>query len=121
MRNILLLLAFVFPLMAQEVEVKEDKKEVEKKHTKNVWSTLQDMEWRKFEAAHSRAHDKMSKNPERYKRAQMVRQHKTRQWIKNIVIGGVVWYVGYEMGKDEMKKGYKKGKRPIWMPDREKK
>jgi len=25
------------------------------------------------------------------------------------------------MGKDEMKKGYKKGKRPIWMPDREKK
>ena len=31
MRNILLLLAFVFPLMAQEAEVKEDKKEVEKK------------------------------------------------------------------------------------------
>ena len=62
----------------------------------------------------------MSKNPERYKRAQMVRQHKTRQWIKNIVIGGVVWYVGYEMGKDEMKKG-RKGKKPMWMPDREKK
>ena len=37
------------------------------------------------------------------------------------MIGGVVWYVGYEMGKDEMKKGRKKGKRPIWMPDREKK
>jgi len=36
------------------------------------------------------------------------------------VIGGVVWYVGYEMGKDEMKKG-RKGKKPMWMPDREKK
>ena len=120
MRNILLLLAFVFPLMAQDAEVKEDKKEVEKKHNKSVWSSLQDMEWRKFEAAHSRAHDKMSKNPERYKRAQMVRQHKTRQWIKNIVIGGVVWYVGYEMGKDEMKKG-RKGKKPIMWTREDKK
>ena len=125
MRNILLLLAFVFPLMAQEAEVKEDKKEVEKKHTKNVWSTLQDMEWKKFDAAHKRAHmrdgKKHSQCAECSSRAHMSRKNKSGQWIKTLVFGGVVWYVGYEMGKDEMKKGHKKGKRPIWMPDREKK
>ena len=108
MRNILLLLAFVFPLMAQEAEVKEDKKEVEKKHTKNVWSTLQDMEWKKFDAAHKRAHmrdgKKHSQCAECSSRAHMSRKNKSGQWIKTLVFGGVVWYVGYEMGKDEMKK-----------------
>ncbi len=124
MRNILLLLAFVFPLVAQEAEIKENKKEVEKKHTRAVWSKLQDLEWKKFDAAHKRAHMRDGKGccaecVQHSKRTQMSRR-KSGQWIKNLVIGGVVWYVGFEMGKDEMKKG-RKGKRPIWMPDREKK
>ena len=121
MRNILLLLAFVFPLMAQEVEVKEDKKEVEKKHTKNVWSTLQDMEWKKFDAAHKRAHMRDGrKHSQRSNQEHMSRRKKSGQWIKNLVIGGVVWYVGYEMGKDEMKKG-RKGKKPIMWTREDKK
>ncbi len=122
MRNILLLLAFVFPLMAQEAEIKEDKKEVDKKHTRNVWSKLQDMEWKKFDAAHKRAHMRDGKQySQREKRAQMSRRNKTKQWIWTVVVGGAAYYIGYKVGQDEMKKGRKKGKRPIWMPDREKK
>jgi hypothetical protein len=124
MRNILLLLAFVFPLTAQEAEIKEDKKEVEKKHTRTVWSKLQDMEWKKFDAAHKRAHMRVGNQhsqclqcTQHSKRVKMVRKHKTKQWIKTLVIGGAAYYIGYKVGQDEMKKG----KRPIWMPDREKK
>ena len=121
MRNILLLLAFVFPLMAQEAEIKEDKKEVDKKHTRNVWSKLQDMEWKKFDAAHKRAHMRDGKQySHRGKRAQMSRRNRSKQWIKTLVVGGIAYYVGYKVGQDEMKKDYK-GKRPMWMPDREKK
>ena len=114
MRNILLLLAFTLPLVAQEA------KDTDETKGEKVVSKLQDWDFRKYEAAHARAHAKMSKNPQHYKREQMSRRKKSGQWIRNIVIGGVVWYVGYEMGKDEMKKG-RKGKKPMWMPDREKK
>ena len=60
----------------------------------------------------STSHPKMDNNPQRYKRAQMVRQHRTKQWIKNILIGGVAYYVGYKVAQDEMKKGHK-GKKPM--------
>ena len=38
----------------------------------------------------------------RIRNAQMVKKHRTRQWIKNLVIGGVAFYIGYEVGKEEM-------------------
>ena len=122
MKKILLLLAFTLPLTAQQTETdKEITKQEQREKRSDIVRTMQDWDFRKYEAAHSRAHAKMSKNPQKYRREQMSRRKKSGQWIRNIVIGGVVWYVGYEMGKDEMKKGRKKGKRPIWMPDREKK
>ena len=106
MKKLLLLLAFSLPLLAQEVE---EKKETT---TEKVVTKLQDWDFRKYEAAHSRAHAKMDNNPKKYKRVQMVRQHRTKQWIKNILIGGVAYYVGYKVAQDEMKKG-RKGKKPI--------
>ena len=80
---------------------------------KKVVKTIQDWDFRKYEAAHRRAHAKMDNNPQRYRRAQMVRQHRTKQWIKNLVIGGVAFYIGYEVGKDEMI-NKKKDKPMIW-------
>tara|TARA_Y100000389_G_scaffold187474_1_gene208903 strand:+ start:732 stop:1076 length:345 start_codon:yes stop_codon:yes gene_type:complete len=114
MKKLLLLLAFSLPLLAQEVE---EKKETT---TEKVVTKLQDWDFNKYEAAHGRAHAKMNKNPQRYKREQMSRRNKTNQWIKTLVFGGVVWYVGYEMGKDEMKKG-RKGKKPIMWAREDKK
>lgn len=114
MKKLILLLAFTLPLLAQEVEVKKETT------TEKVVTKLQDWDFRKYEAAHSRAHAKMDNNPQRYKRAQMVRQHRTKQWIKNILIGGVAYYVGYKVGQDEMKKG-RKGKKPIMWAREDKK
>ena len=114
MRNILLLLAFTLPLVAQEA-----KDTVETKGEKVV-SKLQDWYFIKYDAAHARAHAKMDKNPQRYKREQMSRRNKTKQWIWTAVVGGAAYYIGYKVGQDEIKKGHK-GKRPTWMPDRDKK
>tara|TARA_Y100000590_G_scaffold323195_1_gene366036 strand:- start:344 stop:712 length:369 start_codon:yes stop_codon:yes gene_type:complete len=122
MKKLFLVLGLSLPLLAQQTETdkKITKQEQRENRTAGMVNTLQDWDFRKYEAAHARAHAKMSKNPQKYKREQMSRRKKSGQWIRNIVIGGVVWYVGYEMGKDEMKKG-RKGKKPMWMPDREKK
>ena len=122
MKKLFLVIGLSLPLLAQQTETdkKITKQEQRENRTAGMVNTLQDWDFRKYEAAHARAHAKMSKNPQKYKREQMSRRKKSGQWIRNIVIGGVVWYVGYEMGKDEMKKG-RKGKKPMWMPDREKK
>ena len=122
MKKYLLLLAFTLPLLAQQTETDKEitKQEQRENRTAGMVNTLQDWDFRKYEAAHARAHAKMSKNPQKYRREQMSRRKKSGQWIRNIVIGGVVWYVGYEMGKDEMKKG-RKGKKPIMWTREDKK
>ena len=128
MKKLFLVIGLSLPLLAQgtETDIEIIKQQQRDNRSSKVVKTFQDWDFRKYEAAHKRAHMKDGKGccaecTQRSKRAQMSRRKKSGQWIKNIVIGGVVWYVGYEMGKDEMKKGRKKGKRPIWMPDREKK
>jgi len=91
MKKLLLLLSFTLPLLAQQTETDKEitKQEQRENRTGGMINTLQDWDFRKYEAAHSRAHAKMDNNPQRYKRAQMVRQHKTKKWIKNILIDGV--------------------------------
>ena len=106
MKKLLLLLAFSLPLLAQEAE---EKKETT---TEKVVTKLQDWDFNKYEAAHGRAHAKIDKNPQRYKREQLSRRNKTNQWIKTLVIGGIGYYIGYKVAQDEMKKG-RKGKKPI--------
>jgi len=111
MKKLLLLLAFSLPLLAQE---SEEKKETT---TNKVVTKLQDWDFNKYEAAHGRAHSKMNKNPQQYKRKQMSRKNKTNQWIKTLVIGGIGYYIGYKVAQDDMKKG-RKGKRPMmWTRD----
>ena len=119
MKKLFLVLGLSLPLLAQdtydapeEVDREITKQEQRENRTAGMINTLQDWDFRKYEAAHSRAHAKMDNNPQRYKRAQMVRQHRTKQWIKNILIGGVAYYVGYKVAQDEMKKDYK-GKKPM--------
>ena len=114
MKKLFLIIGLSLPLLAQQTETDKEitKQEQRENTTGGVVSTLQDWDFRKYEAAHSRAHAKMDNNPQRYKRAQMVREHRTKQWIKNILIGGVAYYVGYKVAQDEMKKG-RKGKKPI--------
>jgi hypothetical protein len=106
MKKLLLLLAFTLPLIAQEA------KDTKETTTERVVTKLQDWDFNKYEAAHGRAHAKMNKNPQQYKRKQMSRKNKTNQWIKTLVIGGIGYYIGYKVAQDEMKKG-RKGKKPI--------
>jgi len=114
MKKLFLIIGLSLPLLAQQTETDKEitKQEQRENRTGGVVSTLQDWDFRKYEAAHSRAHAKMDNNPQRYKRAQMVREHRTKQWIKNILIGGVAYYVGYKVAQDEMKKSHK-GKKPM--------
>ena len=67
MKKLIYALTLIIPLSAQEAKDdpfhdsvgKETKKEVKEESTgKKVVRTLQDMEWRKFEAAHRRAHSR---------------------------------------------------------------
>jgi hypothetical protein len=118
MKKMILLLALIIPLSAQ------DSTKIKESTGKKVVRTLQDWEWKKFDAAHKRAHMRDMKDKKQYvqreRRAQMSRRNRSKQWIKTLVVGGVAYYIGYKVGQDEMKKGHK-GKRPMWMPDREKK
>jgi len=85
--------------------------------TEKVVTTLQDWDFKKYEAAHKRAHMKMGeKQGVRNKRVVMREQRKkmkTRRLIQNLIIGGVAYYIGYEVGKDEMI-NKKKDKPVIW-------
>jgi len=122
MKKLFLVIGLSLPLLAQQTETDKEitKQEQRENTTGGVVSTLQDWDFRKYEAAHSRAHAKMDNNPQRYRRAQMVREHRNKQWIKNILIGGVAYYVGYKVAQDEMKKG-RKGKKPIMWAREDKK
>ena len=106
MKTLLLVLALTVPLMAQE------KGEEAKKESKGakVVRHLQDGEWRKFEAAHRRAHSK------RGQEQTYIRESKRHNWkrtISYIVVGGL----GYYIGTLEHKEKYGKKRRP-YMGDR---
>ena len=116
MKNYLLMFAFILPLMAQEVEVKETDGKTEvtvkKQYDKKKWNRG-DM---KRGGGKSRGVDKRMMMA---KRRKMQKKRFWRSAVRVVVIGGVAYYVGYQQG---MKKDRKGGpKRPIWMGDREKK
>jgi hypothetical protein len=106
MKKLIYLLALIIPLSAQEAKDdpfhdsvgKETEKEVKEESTgKKVVRTLQDMEWRKFEAAHRRAHSK--RGEEHSVRESRGKKHKVRQVVRIIVVGGVAYYIGYHQGQ----------------------
>ena len=87
----------IIPLSAQEA--KDDPfhasvgKETEKEETvpQKVVRHLQDGEWRKFEAAHRRAHSKRGQ-PQTYIRDS--KRHNWKRTISYIIVGGVGYYIG---------------------------
>jgi len=115
MKKYLLTLALILPLMAQDsTEVKEEFTQ-KKSRAKRVWMGLQDAEWRKYNSAHNRAHDKqggmkrggIDKRDKRMvmaKRREMQRKRAIRSFVRIVVIGGVAYYIGYTQGQ---KKHYK--------------
>ena len=109
MKTLLLVLALTVPLMAQ---TPQDSTSKESDDVSRFWAvrTLQDMEWRKFEAAHRRAHSK------RGQEQTYIRESKIHNWkrtISYIVVGGL----GYYIGTLEHKEKYGKKRRP-YMGDR---
>ena len=114
MKKLLMVLALTLPLMAQDsTEVKEESKETiteihkfpsRKSFGKRAWMGLQDAEWRKFEAAHGRAH---SKRGEQYsdrgskgdKRQEMRKKQQLKNVVRLAVVGGLAYYIGYHKGQ----------------------
>jgi len=124
MKKLIYLLTLIIPLSAQEAKDdpfhasvgKETEKEVKEESTgKKVVRTLQDMEWRKFEAAHRRAHSKRGEHHSAResrgdKRKEMGKKHKIRQAVRLVVVGGLAYYIGYHQGEEHFKGGWNKRK-----------
>ena len=110
MKKTIMILALAVPLLAQEA--KDDPfhatvgKEKKESTGKKVVRTLQDMEWRKFDAAHKRAHSKRGEYAGREHK-----KHK-RSWVRKavgiVVIGGIGYYIGVNDRKHHRKGGQKR-------------
>jgi len=113
MKKLLMVLALTFPLLAQEVESKE---EIEKETVpQKVVRHLQDTEWRKFQAAHGRAHSKRGEHHSTResrgdKRKEMGKKHKIRQAVRLVVVGGLAYYIGYHQGEKHFNGGWDRRK-----------
>ena len=116
MRKMIMILALAVPLLAQEA--KDDPfhatvgKEKKESTGKKVVRTLQDMEWRKFDAAHKRAHSKRGEYAGRESMGDKRQKMHKKQQIKNIVrlavVGGLAYYIGYHQGEEHFKGGMKR-------------
>lgn len=97
--------------------------EVEETAGEKVVKTIQDWDFKKYESAHKRAHMKMNQKQGAQKKQMVVRQARkkmrTRRLIQTLVVGGLAYYIGYEVGKDEMiNKKKEGGKKPIIWRDK---
>ena len=113
MKRLIMVLALCGTLVAQDVpkqEDKQDKENVEQRDRKS-WPKraimgIQDVEWRKFDAAHKRAHSKRGEYAGREHK-----KHK-RSWVRKavgiVVIGGIGYYIGVNDRKHYRKGGQKK-------------
>ena len=122
MKKLIYALALIIPLSAQEAKddpfhasVTEEKEVKEESTGKKVVRTLQDMEWRKFEAAHRRAHSKRGEHHSAResrgdKRKEMGKKHKIRQAVRLVVVGGLAYYIGYHQGEKHFNGGWDRRK-----------
>ena len=126
MKKLIYALALIIPLSAQEVGDdpfhdsvrKETEKEVKEESTGKksddaspfwVVRTLQDMEWRKFEAAHRRAHSKRGEHHS-VRESMGDKRKEIRQAVRLVVVGGIAYYIGYHQGEEHFKGGWNKRK-----------
>ena len=119
MKKLIYALILIIPLSAQEA--KDDPfhasvgKETEKEETvpQKVVRHLQDGEWRKFQAAHRRAHSKRGEEHSVRavdKRKEMGKKHKIRQAVRLVVVGGLAYYIGYHQGEKHFNGGWDRRK-----------
>ena len=95
--------------------------EVKETTSEKVVKTIQDWDFKKYEAAHKRAHMKMNQKQGVQKKQMVARQARkkmrTRRMIQTLVVAGVSYYIGYKVGEDSwMDKKKDGGKKPpmIW-------
>ena len=121
MKKLIYLFMLIIPLSAQEA--KDDpfhasvgKEEVEKETVpQKVVRHIQDAEWRKFQAAHRRAHSKRGEEHSVRelrgdKRKEMGKKHKIRQVVRLVVVGGLAYYIGYHQGEEHFNGGWDRRK-----------
>ena len=112
MKKLIYLLALIIPLSAQEAKDDPFHETVGKETTKEetvpqkVVRHIQDAEWRKFQAAHRRAHSNRGEEHSVRavdKRKEMGKKYKIRQVVKLAIVGGIAYYVGYHQGEKHFK------------------
>ena len=121
MKKLIYLFMLIIPLSAQEA--KDDPfhdsvgKETKKEETvpQKVVRHIQDTEWRKFQAAHRRAHSKRGeehsvRESRGDKRKEMGKKHKIRQVVRLVVVGGLAYYIGYHQGEEHFNGGWDRRK-----------
>jgi hypothetical protein len=110
MKKLIFLLALLIPISAQEVEKEEVKETPTEKVVRHIQDEtgyvirhIQDAEWRKFEAAHRRAHSKGGEG-------HLVRKSKHEiHWFSKVVVITGAGVIGYYIGLNERKKSSKSG------------
>ena len=111
MKQLIMILALCVPLLAQDVPKQGDKQDKdnvqqqEKSWTKRAIVGLQNAEWRKFDAAHRRAHSKRGEHAG--KESKKHRSGWVRKAVGIVVIGGIGYYIGVNDRKHR-KGGHKK-------------
>ena len=119
MNKLLYALALIIPLSAQEAKDDPFHETVGKETTKEetvpqkVVRHIQDAEWRKFQAAHRRAHSKRGEEHSVRpvdKRKEMGKKHKIRQVVRLVVVGGLAYYIGYHQGEEHFNGGWDRRK-----------
>ena len=97
--------------------------EVKETTGEKVVKTIQDWDFKKYEAAHKRAHMKMNQKKNVQNKQVVMRQNrkkmKARRMIQTLVVAGVSYYIGYKVGEDSwMDKKKDGGKKPIIWRDK---
>tara|TARA_Y100001938_G_C7844385_1_gene307668 strand:+ start:75 stop:446 length:372 start_codon:yes stop_codon:yes gene_type:complete len=97
--------------------------EVKETTGEKVVKTIQDWDFKKYEAAHKRAHMKMNQKKDVHNKQMVMRQNrkkmKARRMIQTLVVAGVSYYIGYKVGEDSwMDKKKDGGKKPIIWRDK---
>ena len=119
MKKLIYLFMLIIPLSAQEAKDdpfhasvgKETKQE--ETITQKAVRHIQDAEWRKFQAAHRRAHSKRGEEHSVRvvdKRKEMGKKHKIRQAVRLVVVGGLAYYIGYHQGEKHFNGGWDRRK-----------
>ena len=105
MKKMIFILALIIPLSAQ------DSTKIKESTPQKVVRHIQDADFRKFEAAHRRAHSKRGQSQT------YVRESKRHNWkrtVSYIVVGGL----GYYIGTLEQNKKHGMKRRPPYMGDK---